>query len=313
MPTRPNRSRLSICAQSLGALALAMLAPAHASAQNLFFGDIVSAAGPNHLFTCDLDGNGLTDILPGPGYVSGVDVDPAGQRVYWSDQLPTGSVRSASFTGASPAVSATGPVHYGLATDTVNQKLYWSGLGGIQRTDYNGASPVTVVAVASTSAIEVDPIAGKLFWANWTVSPPTIHIANLDGTSPQTLVTLPVNTAPNGLAVDPATQTLFFSEYFAGTVSAISYSGGPITTIQSGMVEPEGLDFEPTTNRLYIVEAGTVQVKWCAPTGGTLTTVFTGTGQNYGEMYDIAVVVPAPGSVALVAGVAVMGVRRRRW
>src|SRR5690606_36119292 len=112
---------------------------------NLFFGVIGTGGGqPDHLFTCDLDGNGLTDILPGPGYVTGIDVDPVSQRVFWADILPTSRVRSASFTGASPAVSVTAAtLNYALAADTVHQKLYWTESGNIMRGDFNGASPIT--------------------------------------------------------------------------------------------------------------------------------------------------------------------------
>ncbi len=55
--------RVANCAASL-----LLLACGHAAAQNVFFGNIGFVGGTTgRIYTCDLDGAGLNNILPNPG------------------------------------------------------------------------------------------------------------------------------------------------------------------------------------------------------------------------------------------------------
>lgn len=285
-------------------------------AQNLFFGGIGRAGNPqtaDYLLTSDLDGNGLTNILPVPGAPIGVDVDPHIRRVFWQDALPYSGtnpsyseIRSASLTGTSPAGVATIPGYstYGLAVDSVNKRVYWAEGTTIMGSDYNGGNSGPVATNVVPRAIEVDPAAGKIFFADhggiW--NSPNVGEVNLNGTGQRVLANYPVginNAYPGGITVDPVSQTIFFSDYSNGTVSTVPYAGGVPTTLYSGLPEPAGLDLELTTNRLYIVhKSGTV--RWGSPVGIPLTTVFTVTHPTYyGEMWDIAAIIPDPEPVTL--------------
>ena len=245
----------------LAAWVVALASPCEA--QNLFFGGIGrSGSTPDYLLTSDLDGNGLTNILPAPGAPIGVDVDPHIRRVFWQDGLPYSGtnpahseIRSASFTGTSPAVVATIPGYssYGLAVDSVNKRVYWADGTTIQGADYNGANPATVATNVIARGIEVDPAVGKIFWADdggiW--NNPNVGEVNLNGTGQRVVVNYPIsNTYPSGITVDPVTQTIFFSDYSNGTVLTVPYTGGIPATLYSGLQAPAGLDLELTTNRL---------------------------------------------------------------
>lgn len=294
-----------------------VLAAGHAAGQNLFFGLVGSSAGrPNYLFTSDLDGNGLTNILTPPGLPVGIDVDSGAGRVFWTETSTPpghGQVRSSSLSGASVSVTATNPaMGYGLAVDSVNQRVYWTQGTSIFRSDYAGANLITVATGVYSDTVEVDPASGKFFWTDRTSSTPTVRMSNLDGSSPQTIATMPAGAYPGGITVNPATQTVFWSNYTGGTVESMAYTGGPITTLYSGLAGTAGLDYEPTTNRLYMVDRAAISVRWAAPTGGPMTTVFTGSGPTFGEMWDVAAVVPTPGSGTMLLAALGLGVRRRR-
>jgi DNA-binding beta-propeller fold protein YncE len=292
-----------------------------ARAQNLFWGDIGAAGGqPNHLFTSDLDGGGHHNILLPRAMVVSLDVDASAQRVFWQEFVDprTGAwrVRSSDLSGGSQTtiMDYTGGF-YGLAVDSANQRLYWANGNDITRTDYTGGNAVTIATNVYTQAIEVDPAAGKVFWADqgFGVTTATLMEANLDGTSPQSLASFSTaSTYLGGLAVDPTTQTLYFSDYRLGTVSSIPYAGGSTTPIFSGLPGPAGLDLELTTNRLYIVDKELGSLSWANPAGGPLTQVFLGVGPERGEMWDVAAIVPEPPMGSVVLPLGLVAARRRR-
>lgn len=166
---------------------------------------------------------------------------------------------------------------------------------GDHASDYNGSGVITIAPVGHEPSIEVDPVAGFVFWVDKGI--PGVQRANLDGTSPQTLVTL--TSSPGGITVDPVTHTVYWSEQLAGTVSTIPYTGGVPNLLMSGLVEPAGLDLEVTTGRLYIVKKGLATLGWTTPAGVGFTTVFS--PPPLGEMWDVAAIpVPEPAAVTLL-------------
>ncbi|HRQ72769.1 MAG TPA: hypothetical protein PLU35_07055, partial [Phycisphaerales bacterium] len=305
-----RRARAIACSLAAACpVLLATLAPS-ARAQNLFFCSNGFNGSRDALYTTDLDGLGLTNIMPSPMGISGVAADGGQRLVFWKNHLGTYKngnytyeMHVADFSGGSHAVIASwsgSSNNYGVAVDRVNQHVYWTDAAGVQRSNYDGTGAAQVIASFNAEDVEIDPVAGKIFWVDsWGGPSVNIYAANLNGSGQQTLVTLSGNTVVSGLTVDPGTQTVFWSNYVAGTVSAIPYAGGTPSTILGGYPWVAGLEYEATTNRLYIVNKGSASVAWMNPSGGPLTTVFTGSGQTLGEMWDIAAVVPAPGSLAL--------------
>ena len=292
-----------------------------AHAQNLFFGSAGFNGSQNALYTTDLDGAGLSNILPGSMVVSGVAADAAADMVFW--QQPhhgTGQqqwkIHAASRNGGSHSVIAawTQPIdnNYGVAVDRANQRVYWTDINGINSSNYNGTGATNILASSNPTDLEVDPAANRVFWTTNNGSAVNIWSANLNGANPVALATLPANTHVFGLTVNPATQTVFWSDYTGGTISALPYAGGTPSTILSGNPFLTGLEYEPVTNRLYMVTKGTASVSWMLPTGGPVTTVFTGAGNTLGEMHDIAAIIPTPGSLALLSLGCAGAMHRRR-
>jgi hypothetical protein len=308
-------------ARKAALLTLLSICAATAHAQNLFFGSASVGGSPNALYTTDLDGNGLANILPVSVVVAGVAVDAGADMVFWQ-QPHHGSgqqqwtIHAANRNGGSHSTIATWtqPIanSYGLAVDRTNQRVYWTDINGIQSSNYDGTGAAGVLTSANPTDLEVDPAANKLFWTNTSGAAVNIWSADLNGSNPVALATLPANTHVFGLTVNPGTQTVYWSDYTGGTISALPYTGGTPSTILSGTPFLVGLDYEPLTNRLYMVQKGSASVAWMLPTGGPLTTVFTGVGQTRGEMHDIAAVVPTPASLTILSIAGIAALRRRR-
>ncbi|MCW5775042.1 MAG: hypothetical protein KIS87_01165 [Phycisphaeraceae bacterium] len=313
---RGPRLGMAVCV-----LAPSILASQPVAAQNLFFGSAGFNGSQDALYTTDLDGLGLSNILPSPMVVSGVAADGGQRLVFWKNSLTGGqhgsySLHVSDFSGGSHAVIASwsgAGNNYGVAVDRLNRHVYWTDLAGVKRANYDGTGATSVVASFNAEDVEVDGAANKVFWSDsWGGSAVNIYSANLNGTNQTTLATFPGGTIILGLTIDPGTQTVFWSDYYAGTISAIPYAGGTPTTILSGRQFVAGLEYEPVTNRLYVVERGSAAVSWLPPTGGSLTTVFVGSGSTLGEMLDVAAIVPAPGTVALLALSGLIAFRRVR-
>ncbi|MCC7389602.1 MAG: hypothetical protein IT431_12630 [Phycisphaerales bacterium] len=301
-------------------LALLCAGAASAHAQNLFFGSAGFNGSQDAIYSTDLNGGGLHNILPSPMVVSGVAADAGAGRVFWQ-QPHYGSGQSqwtlhaANLNGSGHTVLSTwtqnGGNTYGVAADRVNQQLYWTDINGINRSNYNGTGATSLVSYHHATDVEVDASANRLFWTgNDSSGTVGIWTANLNGSNPIALATLPANTGVYGLTVNPGTQTVYWSNSSGGQISAIPYAGGTPTTILSSSGHIQGLEYEATTNRLYMVDK-VGSIAWMPPTGGPVTTVFTGSGQTLGEMHDIAAVVPAPGAVALLTFGAILSRRRR--
>lgn len=291
-----------------------------ASAQNLFFGSAGGHSGRNSLYTTDLNGLGSTDILPTPMVVSGVAVDGGAGRVFWQEPHHGSgrnqwSIHSANLNGSAHSVVSSWTQSsgntYGVAADRTNRQVYWADINGISRANYNGSATAAIVSFHHVNEVEVDPAANRLFWAGYDSGGNVgIWSSTLNGASPTLLRAIPGAAIISGLTVDPTSSTLFWVDYTSGTVSSMDYAGGSITTLLSSPFV-SGAEFEPVTNRLYLASksppAG--RIAWMPPTGGPVTTVYTGIGQ--GEMWDVGAIVPAPGSLALLAAGAFV-VRRRR-
>lgn len=302
-------------------LALLCAGAAAAHAQNLFFGSAGFGGSQDALYTTDLNGGGLANILPGSMVVSGVAADGAADMVFWQQPhhgagQQQWKIHAATRNGGSHSVIASWsqPIanSYGLAVDRTNQRVYWTDINGINSSNYNGTGAATVLASVNPTDVEVDPAANKVFWVTESSTAYNIWSANLNGSNPVTLATIPATTYVFGLTVNPTTQTVFWSDYLGGTISALPYTGGTPSTILSGAQFLTGLEYEATTNRLYMISKGAASVAWMNPAGGPVTTVFSGSGQTLGEMYDIAAVVPAPASAFLLAAAGLFGARRRR-
>lgn len=164
------------------------------------------------------DGNlGVNNIIP-----RGIALDQGNMVVYIADLLNDGRILSVNYDGTNPQIIIAGEADgvttgiLDVAVDTVNNKLYWPKLNAIMRSDLDGNNVEMIAEVdpipgqednpVQVSVIQVDPVGGKVYWAD--PSKDQITIADLDGSNKQVLIE--TSRSPEGLHLDLANQRLFY-------------------------------------------------------------------------------------------------------
>jgi hypothetical protein len=211
---------------------------------------LVVASGPGspawsvELFWNDDDGIHRLDQDP-PGGPSGhavlyqtfetrgLTVDPAGQRLWWSDVLPLGApipggvIRTGGTQGGPfETVAYKLPVPAGVAVDARHNKMYWTDLG-----DSNNASAV--------------------------------FSANLDGSDVQRLISGAWLSEIAGISIDPLRDKLYFTyinplidAVYTGGIARADLDGGNIEPVVGGLGKPIGVAVDPYGDGIYWADAG---------------------------------------------------------
>ena len=79
------------------------------------------------------------------------------------------------------------------------------------------------------TSLNVDTVGGKVYWSEHGSDGGTIKRANFDGTSTESLVTLP--TTPQSITVDTVRKKLYWGDTFEGKIQTVDLNGGNIQTI----------------------------------------------------------------------------------
>jgi hypothetical protein len=181
-----------------------------------FRGDITIDSLTNQLFFVDgrnniiyqsnLDGSGATTIVPVSGTPSNgagireLGLDLSAGKLYWNF---ASTFHRTNLDGTQDEVLFTSPDSIGdFELDTQDGKIYWTtvngakGGGKVRRANINGSQQETLVSnLWGASGIALDLPEAKMFYTDaWESGPTnydsTVRIANLDGTSPQTVLDL---------------------------------------------------------------------------------------------------------------------------
>lgn len=190
-------------------------------------------------------------------------VSPAQAAViYWTD-TSSDKVQSSNLDGSNVQdVVTTGlSSPQTLAVDQTNGQFYVSdeGTDEITRYELDGSGSQTILTqTASLSAIDVDPAAGQLYFANRSVngssSVRSIQRANLDGTSIVNLLTT-TNGAVRFMALDSAGGKMYWTDESVGVRRANLDGSAPETiVIQSGGIRGIALDL--VAGKVYWANAG---------------------------------------------------------
>ena len=133
-----------------------------------------------------LVGADVENLLPSVKNAMGLVLNPADNKIYWTEQVGKnrGRVKSANLDGSNVQVLANikGGVPGGIAIDPTQGKLYWTdSRGRIQRANLNGKGIRNLIRnLKSPENITVDVAGGKLYW---TENSGRIRRANLNGKS----------------------------------------------------------------------------------------------------------------------------------
>ncbi|HHP7239261.1 T9SS type A sorting domain-containing protein [Longibacter sp.] len=175
----------------------------------------------------NLDGSGLDTVVSGLASPVGLDIDPAGGKVYWahlSDTAADRKIQRANLDGSSVEDLITGlTLPQDVAIDATAGVLYWADPEDqvIRRANLDGSGVADVLTGLNAPAgLAVDPVGGKLYWGS--VGAVDVKRANLDGTAVETLLT---GTPAAALSVDPAAGHLYWAGWIDGTVRRAGLDG----------------------------------------------------------------------------------------
>ena len=203
----------------------------------------VALAGTNAIARCNLDGTGLETLVSSAGGPYGVALDVDSGKIYWAARS-AGEIRRANLdgTGVDSVLTA---LHQptGVAFDRTWRKVYWSEDSfapaaaqirlGRSEPDGSGMEVLLTLPGATNRgyALDVDPVAQKVYWVNTQVGGGTVRVLNYDGTGDAALVS---GLAPAEIEIDPSSGHLFWSEEQSGTVRRAAFDGSSPVTLSSG-------------------------------------------------------------------------------
>ena len=82
----------------------------------------------------------------------------------------------------------------------------------------------------------------------------------IDGTTNTVTATIAVGSDPDGVAVDPATDTVYVTNQDGNTVSVIDGATNTVTATIAVGSDPNGVAVDPSTDTVYVANAATTRV-----------------------------------------------------
>lgn len=99
---------------------------------------------------------------------------------------------------------------------------------------------IQVNAISKLAGIAVNPIRGYLFWADVSFVKPALWRANMDGTNARVLAGKPFVTRPRAIAIDYATDTLYWTDMAQLIIGRCDFNGNGLEKFVDVSV-PHGL------------------------------------------------------------------------
>jgi low density lipoprotein receptor-related protein 5/6 len=232
----------------------------------------------------NLDGTDVEDLVIGQTSPEALSLDLANGKVYWVTNYNT--LWRANLNGSNPEalidslVSSTS-----TALDVDDGKIYFIDNDNIKRANLDGSDVEQVVSGTFVSWIDLDTIAGKVYWSEQPTGDERIKRVNLDGSNVETLLTpegglfLPAN-----VAVDAMAGMLYWSDT---TTNKIARAPIPRVSGIGGMGRSTGgVGITGAGDSGIVVTGNTVGVKGIGYSGsgvmGVGSTGVTGVGRYDG-------------------------------
>ena len=202
-----------------------------------------------------LVGAEVENLVPGVRNATGLAIDVAGGKLYWTERTgdSTGRIRRANLDGRNvQLVKNLTSVPQGIALDAANGKIYVTNAWGkIQRLNVDGSNfqPNLITDLESPRGLALDVSGGKVYWAETTGR---IRRANLDGSNIEDVVT-GLGTLMN---ITVFGNMVYWTEKTggeSGEVRSTNLSGNPnvrtFTEFNQGF--PIGIAVDPAEDKLY--------------------------------------------------------------
>ena len=202
----------------------------------------------------NLDGTDLTPIVAEAGNPTGLVLDDREDRLYWARD-DSGSVRSATTSGADVTTVVTGLTRaLGLAfKPDPTTILYVSDYvtNTLNRVGTDGSGQAALLSgLPHLRGIKVDAANGKLYWAE--AGPYRLRRSNLDGSGIEDVLT-DLQGAPYELALDPAGEKIYWTEYYGVLgIRRANLDGTEVEDlVLSGLAQPLGIELDLPAGKMY--------------------------------------------------------------
>ncbi len=236
--------------------------PPPAAAPALFWTD----SGPADIQTAALTDTPAPVALVSMEYTSyGLALDPAGQKIYWSDSGASLSAANLDGTNVSPLLTGMSFVAYGLGLDLANNLVYSAEprAGKIWRVHLDtGQADELVAGLISPVDVALDLVHGKIYWVEYG-DMGSLGCANLDGSG----VTHPVSglAYPQGVALDINNGTLYWAEKTAIRRANIDGSNSALIVSLPGALGnmlSRRVVLDTTAAKVYWTDRATMVIQW---------------------------------------------------
>ena len=204
-----------------------------------------------------LVGDEVENIAPNVQNVTGIAVNVAEDKLYWTEKTSerTGRIRRTNLDGTNvKLVKNLTSVPYGIALDTVNGKLYLTNAWGkIQRLNVDGSNfqPNLITGLDTPTNLALDVTGGKVYWTETTEVSGRIRRANFNGSGVQNVATGLV--PPLSLAV--ANGKIYWTEGTtenAGKLHRANLDGTNSELLETLPLAPTGIAVDTGRNSLYL-------------------------------------------------------------
>jgi hypothetical protein len=269
----------------------------------------------------DIQGSSLEYVIP-PDTFSiqsdpmAIDVDPAGQKMYWVDKMNR-QVRKANLDGSAIETLYTtpgtgfGPMDIAVA----NGRIHWTDTptGSIRSSKLDGSDVQTLIAgLNDPDALGIDAVHGKMYWRDATQ---TIRSANLDGTGIATAIS--ANTFnTTDIVIDSMAGKIYWTASRA--IRRANLDGtAPQLLFQDQQRNFWALALDLDAKKIYWSDVvSTARIGRMNLDGTNRETVITSAQIDPSQIQGLVIVVPEPASQALLLlglGALVAPTLSRRW
>ncbi|MFG0267279.1 MAG: cadherin domain-containing protein, partial [Rhodopirellula sp. JB055] len=246
-------------------------------------------SGTDEIRSSKLDGTDVQTVRSGLSNPDELFVDSVNQHIYFSEP-DSDRIRRVDFDGTGLVNVLTGlDEPRGMAIDLANDKIYWvedgDSYNAVKRSDLDGGNTETLALVTAglnftkPDDIELDLVNGHVYWTDELTR--KVERMDLDGSNRTTLFTQSggFGTAVNGLALDIANDTLYYS-VSAGGSSAIwraDLDGSNTSELtDSGVDDPDGLAIDHVNGKLYWTNSGAPDISMSDLDGSNVTNLGIG-------------------------------------
>lgn len=160
-----------------------------------------------------------------------IAIDPISGKLYGTGMSSVIGRSNLDGTGLESVVSNVGLAEWGLDLDLINGFVYWTDrdADGIFRAGLDGSDPMKIFDSPQPRGIRVDPIGGKIYWADsGDGGEQAVLSANLDGSGKQTIA---VGIRPRFVDFDLTNGLIYWTDNAANTIDRANLDGSNRQTI----------------------------------------------------------------------------------